>query len=271
MATRTLTRRRAAQTEYTPEQVEEDFAETTEEQEETPARGSRRGSRRALPAQRTAPVEDDEDGDEEETPRARARKAEPSDAPKASGGWGTYSKQKSESGDFPENLKITDEQVLIKFLEDEPFVVYKQHWIERTGKKSFTCLENGCPLCDDLGDRPRLQVSFNVVDLSSDPEIKIWTVGTRVAGQLKKFSQDKKTSPLSKEGLYWAVSKSGKGSDTTYSIVPTKERDLVEDWDIEPLSAAEVQEFEGNVYGPSVVQYQTKKQLREVADESLDD
>lgn len=267
-----ITRRRTAETNFQPEEQEEDFlAEGNDTEEETPARGSRRGARRAasIPAQRTAPVEDDED-DEEETPRARARKADVN-TPKASGGWGAYTKQKSESGDFPENLKITDEQVLVKFLDDEPFVVYRQHWIERAGKKSFNCLENGCPLCDDLGDRSRLQVCFNVVDLSGDPEVKIWTVGTRVAGQLKAFSQDKKTSPLNKEGLYWGVSKTGKGSKTTYTITPVKERDLAEDWDLEPLTADEVEEFEGQAYGPDTVQYQTKKQLREISDEILGD
>lgn len=213
---------------------------------------------------------DDDDDDDE--PRAK-RKSPAARPPSTAGkGWGSYNKQKSEGGDYAEQLKVTDEATLIKFLEDEPFVVYRQHWLERQGKRSFTCHGDGCVLCDDLGDKARLQACFNVVDLSDpdQPEVKVWTVGTRVAGSLKNFAADKKTSPLDRENLYWAVSKSGTGSKTQYTITPVKERDLAEDWEFEPLTSEEIEDLRKDAYNDTIVDVQTKKQLEEIVEEFTD-
>lgn len=275
---RTLTRRRTAKDTdaYTPADDEDEETTAQDEGDEDERPRARRGSRRSTgksSRRSRLHTEDDEDDDEEDAEKPRSSRKR-SEAPASGGkGWGSYNKQKSESGDFPENLKVTDEAILIKFLDDEPFYVYRQHWIERSGKKSFTCLSDNCPLCDELGDRPRLQVLFNVIDFTDadNPEVKVWTVGTRVAGALKNFAADKKTSPLNRENLYWSVSKSGKGSKTQYSINPVKERDLEEDWDIEPLTADDIEDFDGQAYDESIVQFQTRKQLREIVDEVLDE
>jgi hypothetical protein len=212
------------------------------------------------------------DEDEEDEPRTKRKSPAGRPLSTAGKGWGSYNKQKSEGGDYAEQLKVTDEAVLIKFLEDEPFVVYRQHWLERQGKRSFTCHGEGCVLCDDLGDKPRLQACFNVVDLTDpdNPEVKVWIVGTRVAGALKNFAADKKTAPLDRENLYWAVSKSGTGSKTQYTITPVKERDLAEDWDFEPLTSEEIEDFRKDAYDESIVDVQTRKQLEEIVEELAD-
>lgn len=66
--------------------------------------------------------------------------------------------------------------MLIKFLDDEPFITYYEHQLnELDGKQSFVCLGNDCPLCE-IGDDPRYRACFNVIDLSDpdDPKVAVW-------------------------------------------------------------------------------------------------
>jgi hypothetical protein len=184
-------------------------------------------------------------------------------------GWEGHAAVKSAAGDFPEDFKIENEAKLIKFLEDEPFASYRQHWVERQGKKSFTCIEENCPLCD-TGDRPSSKTCFNIVALSEGKPInKVLTVGVRLGEQLKGFATDRKTGPLTR--LYWGISKSGKGTKTSHSVVPVKERDLEEDWDTEPLDDGELDAFEEHLYGADVIQISSRKQLKEIASEISDE
>jgi hypothetical protein len=243
--------------------------ETDEEPEERPRR-----SRRSR----------DEDDDEEEEKPRRSRRARDEDddeeeeddeekprRPKGSvrKGWKGHQENKAKSSDFPEELKIEKDPTLVAFLEDEPFVSYRQHWVDNPPngirKKSWTCLEDDCPLCD-LGDRPRTLTSFNVLHISTggEPEVKILTLGNKAVGQLEGFASDPKTGPLSR--LFWAISKSGKGSSTAYNFRPVKERDLDEDWDvdIEDVEAA-IETADDKLYDESAVQVPTKRDLKEIA------
>jgi hypothetical protein len=268
---RTLTRRRtAAATEaYTPaddEQEEHGYAE--EEETERPARGSRRSRRESLhteeaPASRRSRRASEEDDEEDNEP-----------APKVGGkGWGSYEKTKSATSGFPENFKVTNEAVVVKILDEEPFLVFLQHWIERKGKRSWTCLESRCPLCDDAGDKPSQQIAFNVVDFTDpeDPVVKVWQFGPMVADILKNYSKDKKTAPINRDDLYFSVSKQSKNSKTTYYITPVKERDLLDDWDIDPLTEEDLEEFDSKAYDDSVLHVNTRNELKQIAREILND
>jgi hypothetical protein len=269
---RTLTRRRTARdTEaYSPADEPEDEQGYAEEEDEAPARGSRRGSRRSLNTEeadtsrrsRRAPARDeDDDEDDEPTPKVGGR------------GWGSYEKTKQASSGFPDNFKASNESVIVKFLDEEPFLVFLQHWIERSGKKSFTCLESKCPLCDDAGDKPSQQVSFNVIDFTDpdDPQIKVWQVGPMVADILKNFSKDKKTAPINRDDLYFSVRKETKNRKTNYYITPIKERDLLDDWDIEPLSEEDLEEFDAKAYDEDILQVTRRTELKGIVREILND
>lgn len=279
---RELTRRRRpiSDDKYDPTPDESGDIGNYEEDEAPRGRGSRRGA--AAPSGRRGRVhsEPEEGTEEDEAPRGRGRRSSNDDEdnkPKAKPGkgWGDFGKQASESSDFADNLKIEPGVTsLIKFIDDGPFAVYKQHWIERKGKKSFNCLgEGSCPLCDTLGDKPRLQAAFNVIEFpeEGDPKVVIWTVGVKVAKQLEGLAKESRTKPINRMDLYWAVSKSGKGSSTTYSIQAVKERDLEEDWETQPLTEDEFDEFDAKAYDESEIHYSSKATLREVADEALDD
>lgn len=208
--------------------------------------------------------DDDDDDDQPRRPKGSVRK-----------GWKGHQENKAKGGDFPEELKIDGNPTLVKFLEDEPFVSYRQHWVDNPPngirKKSWTCLEDDCPLCD-LGDRPRTLTSFNVLHISTGgtPENKILTLGNKAVGQLEGFASDDKTGPLTR--LYWAISKSGKNQSTAYNFRPVKERDLEEDWEVDPADLEDlIEEAEERLYDDSAVQVPTKKQMKEIAQGLVDD
>lgn len=231
-------------------------------------------------ARKYAPVDDvattpDDRRTEDSAPRG-GRRTQSTERPKATKpkvakGWDAADAAKG--GDFPDELEVTDTAILVHFLEDAPFAVYKQHWIERTGKRSWICLGDGCPLCEDIGDRPTAKILFNVVDFTDpdDPVNMLWTVGTRVATTLKNLNADKKVGPIDRDDVYFSVSKSGSGTKTVYVVTPVKARDVLEDWEIEPLSEEEIEDFTAQMYGDDVVEYHTKNQLTEIADELLGD
>jgi len=143
------------------------------------------------------------------------------------------------SSEFPTDFRFSDESTLVKFLEDEPFATYEQHWIERPkGKRSFVCIGDTCPLCDVLGDKPRGKFSFNVLVLSGETQgVQILTAAPLLVRQLRKINEDDRKGPLSKE--FWEVSRSGTGPTTVYTLNIVRGRDLTEEWKLNPDTVQE--------------------------------
>jgi hypothetical protein len=151
-------------------------------------------------------------------------------------GWGAAKKVASKAAkSYATDFRFEEDVQLIKFLSSEP-MCFSQHWVQRQGKKSFICPGTpACPLCR-AGNNAESKFAFSVVNLSADESedltVQMMTVGIRLVTQLGKLNEDPKTGPLDR--MYWAVSKSGQGAKTTYSIMPVKDRDLADDWDIDP-------------------------------------
>lgn len=156
-------------------------------------------------------------------------------------GWGAadaFLKPKKESGDYPTDFRFSDSPQLVRFLEDAPFNVYEQHWIEREGKKSFVCLGDECPLCTILGDKPRAKFAFNVLVLSDEePNVQILTAPPTLARQLRAANDDPRRGPLTK--FYWAISRQGSGPQTAYTLDRVKSADLAEEWELDPAVVEE--------------------------------
>lgn len=95
------------------------------------------------------------------------------------GGWQQVDALKSADSNYAQRLKVSEDVQVIKFIEDEPYAAWHQHWVERDGQKSFVCIreleERGCPICE-LGNRPSQRVAFNVVLLSvgASPSCARW-------------------------------------------------------------------------------------------------
>jgi hypothetical protein len=185
-------------------------------------------------------------------------------------GWAAAKKAvKAASKAFATDFRFEEDVQLIKFLSAEP-MSFSQHWVQRQGKKSFICLgDSSCPLCR-AGNKPEQKFAFSVVNLSSDddPTVSMMTVGLRLCGQLEKLDSDPKTGPLDR--LYWAVSKSGQGQKTSYSIQAVKDRDLAEDWDLDPQDVVAALKSLKPL-GPDAFRMSTVAELSEIAREIPED
>jgi hypothetical protein len=187
------------------------------------------------------------------------------------GGWGSVEAVKNSDSPFAQRMKVTEEPQIIKFLADEPYASWKQHWVERQGQKSFVCIsdfdEKGCPLCD-AGLRPSVRIAFNVALLipGEEPVLKSYEVGPRVIDQLKNFHNDPRTGPLSKH--YWAISKTGKGATTATAHQIVKERDL-EEWNMAGIDDAAFKVLVNKAYTPDIISIPTRKDLSAVANEDI--
>lgn len=176
-------------------------------------------------------------------------------------------KESASSGGYVTDFKFSEDVQLVKFMSSDPIAVYKQHWVQERkgqGRMSFTCAGAKCPLCVKVGHKPQQKVAFSIVNLSAEtPLPQLLSVGVRAAGQLDALNEGR-TGPLDKG--YWALSKSGTSTSTTYSFVPVKERDLAEDWDIDPEDATEVLDGIEPV-DDSAIRVDSLDQLNEIAAE----
>lgn len=166
---------------------------------------------------------------------------------------------------YPTDFRPSEEAQLIKFISNEP-MIFMQHWINRPGKKSFISIGEGDPLIE-VGSKPDQKFAFTVVNLQSeDPQPQLWVVGVRLCSQLEKFASNPKTGPLNRPDMYWEVSKSGSGTQTTYNLTPVKERDLAEDWDLDPVKVAALVSSIKPL-GPEALHTSTKSELAAIARE----
>lgn len=231
---------------------------------------------------RTKPVDEEHPGGTEEFAgrRTRATKEVPN---QVQSGWSS-DRRPVVKGDRPTQFKVPDdgEEVVIAFLQDSPFASFFQHWvkIEKGQRKPYKCLEtDDCPLCA-RGDRPKSQDWFNVAVIvnaeESDkgvelPHIALWYGTADPTEKIKDRADNKRYSPINRDGLYFAVSKrAGKNGFNTYSVDPVKEEEL-SDWGVEPLSDVARKELLENMYTADLVKVNTKTELQDVADTYFDD
>jgi len=212
---------------------------------------------RQLP--RTRPAENGEATDLDDTQPAE-------DQPSLSrgSGWDAVSRERASRSKGAHRLDIKDEEVLLKFLDAEPFGLYEQHWV---GQRSYTCIEgtDSCPLCA-IGYSTRYLVLFNVYDMKSG-ENKFWPAGPNAVREVEDLANNARYAPIDKPGLYFSIKRSKKDNGFfAFKVTPVKERDLAEDFPgIDPLTDEELKEATEHRFDESVIPYSTREQLAEVA------
>ena len=188
-------------------------------------------------------------------------------------GWAVGTRS-SASGPRVNTFKVTntDEEVLIRFLEPHAFAPIFQHWILGDGgkRRAYTCIVKECPLCA-RGDKAKSSDWFNVIDMSGEePELKVWYASPDPAKAIKARAENKRTSPINRDGLYFVVSKTeGKNGIAEYSLDPVR-ADELEDWGAKELTQEQLEAFANDAYDASLVQVKTKAELQQIAETHLD-
>jgi hypothetical protein len=182
-------------------------------------------------------------------------------------GWGAAAnalKPKEKSGDYPTDFRFTEQAQLVRFLQDEPFAVYEQHWVDRTeGRRSFVCLGDECPLCTIAGDKPRPKFAFNIIVLSDgEPNVQIMTAPPSFARQLQAANDDPRRGPLTK--FYWAIARTGSGNTTQYTLDRVRGTDLADEWE---LDAGDIDTFAATAisYDTTAVYVSPREDMLKVA------
>lgn len=189
------------------------------------------------------------------------------------GGWGSVDTVKQQDSPYAQRMKVTNEPQVVRFLQDEPYAAYRQHWInERQGQKSFTCIDNvheqGCPLCK-AGHRPSARFAFNVALLTEEgPVLRSYEVGPRDIDSLKNFHNHPTQGPLSKH--YWAISRTGSGPTSQRAHQMVRERDLEDDYPLlVALDVADLEELKEKMYDESIIPIPSRKTLATIVSEDL--
>lgn len=188
-----------------------------------------------------------------------------------------------------ERVTLGPDVQVMKFMEKLPYDVYRQHWVAAAPKrKSFMCLglEDGCPICAyDLdiaakkglkAVRPSLKTLWNVVVLSGDiPTVRKLEAGAILFDQILGWSEQDRTNPINKPGLYWGISrrkveKSGQDS-YVFAMEPIRDTMLelsIQDggWELTPLTAEELTDLEGKLFTEDDSQSDSYDDLVELID-----
>ncbi|GHB52606.1 hypothetical protein GCM10010331_45300 [Streptomyces xanthochromogenes] len=222
-------------------------------------------------------AQQDEGDDEAEERRHRKNAA----SKRGVAGWDEFETTSSSGGtDFEAKaalkLKVTEEQQLLKLLDSAPFDSMGLHYVKeiRTGKRSFRCGGEACPLCDDLDHYARKLAYFNVAVFNEDTnawENRVWEVGVKVGRKLKAINDDKKRGPLDKPSLYVAISKTGMKTATEYHLETVKGRDLDEDWDVDEIDDQTYKSLTEKLYTEQWEHFSTPQELKRVVKRLLDD
>jgi hypothetical protein len=223
---------------------------------------------RQLSRQRPALAEQEQ----EEVPAATNGHKEELSASVGSG-WGTLKEQRAKkAAGSVHRLQVKDKEVMLHFLQEEPFAVYQQHWV---GQRSYSCPDTpesptDCPLCD-AGYDSRTLALFNVVEINSGENL-FWEAGPNAAKAVLDASEKHISSPINREDLYFAVNRDKQSNGFfAFTLTPVKQRDLTEDYGLEPLTPVELAEAYASLFDQAVIPYHSPRDLRAVADSDGDD
>jgi hypothetical protein len=227
--------------------------------------GADRSSRRNGSASRSRPDNERDERRESRPPsrdRERGRNRDEDRTASRGAGWDTLREQRAKkAAGNAHRLQVKDKEVIVKFLDAEPFAVYEQHWV---GQRSYTCPEEGCPLCDGGYDTRTLAL-FNVINMVTC-ENMYWEAGPQAGKRILAASEKKSSSPINREDLYFAINRKKQSNGFfDYEMDAIKERDLEPDYGIDPLNQDELETSLEHLFDDSVIPVTSKRDLIDVA------
>lgn len=221
----------------------------------------------------TAPAEDYDETDsvdmtKDEPQEAAPRRVRRSDGPIKSG-WGSPTPKRRETVKAP-YFSIDSKKKIIKILDESPAVRYQQHWVV-SAKKFYTCIADSendilCPLCE-VGHNPSRKFMMNVVDMENPDTVTTWSFGPQVAQLLQEHGEDKPKFPIDGDETYFKVWRVKGANDRWENRLEfVKGKDLMDDYDIVPLTEKELDTLSETLYGEETIFIPSEKMLRDVAD-----
>ena len=220
--------------------------------------------------------DDDEEATEQQSSRRKgASGIKPSEFLR--GGFTGAQETMDSTSSFAQAFKPEEKAMVIKFLDDEPYVSYRRHWVDRVGAdrqkitRSYTCLRSfkkECPLCE-AGDRAQAVAAFNIAIVGDDGvvSLKSWDVGPKIFNILKGYANDPKIAPLTRG--YFLVSRTGKKGSVNHQVIPVKPSALEEDYDIPAPSKSDLDALEK--YDADIIDVPAMKTMQEIAAEIADE
>lgn len=189
-------------------------------------------------------------------------------------GWARRLRPRSSNGAQLPRFTVPDdgEELIVKFLDDAPFAPIYQHWFQTSeGRRAFTCAGlDDCPMCA-RGNRPKAADYFNIVVLGEKAELNVWIASPDPSAAIEERADSKRTSPINKPGLYFAVSKKkGTNGFFSYTLDVVKEDELHEEWGVEPLTSQQLSQFEKQKFDSSAVRLHTISELTEASKKYID-
>ena len=160
-------------------------------------------------------------------------------------GWDAAIAAVKSDREFASEFKCLEEPQVIKFLDQTgPFAVYKQHFLNKPGKRSYIWDGSGAndPLQTLTGSRPEDKRAFTLANLSESPvkrQMLVASVRLFKTLHASHFSAQGPLQGTEERPMYWALSRTGKMQTTVYHLTPIKQRDLMEDYGIDPVVAEE--------------------------------
>jgi hypothetical protein len=188
-------------------------------------------------------------------------------------GWSAAQESMDATSPYAASFRPAVGTQIIKILEPAPYASYRRHWIQRVGgMRAYTCMESygrPCPLCDV--DKPSHVAAFNIAVAGDGGEavLKSWDCAVRLTQTLKSFAGDSKIGPLNKPGLYFAVSKTEtqQRQQSQTLVSPVRERDLMEDYGVPPITEAQMERLMAKRYTNAIVQKPDPQELSDIAHE----
>lgn len=193
----------------------------------------------------------------------------------ASSGWEAFQKKREESRTNSEflNLKYdawkpNEEETLVKFLDDEPFIVFFDVWVPAKNR-GYSTLNAENPLTEELELPPRPQVLFNILLMEDEKwNLKALRATTMLAELVQKMANHKRHGPLTKH--YWEMSATGTKKNYQPTMNVVKESDLESDWGVEALSDEDIEGFEEKKFTPDMVYLYDDDDLEEIVSELME-
>lgn len=210
--------------------------------------------------------DDDEEDDDEED----AANADDIFLP----GWDGQRAAATRTGSFTDSIidlkKSGDDGAVIVFLEDEPFASYNEHWLEGKGKqRSYVCIGESCPLCKHLSDANLTQVTmFNIGVVTTNKPINMILRGRKRLSEAVARANNSPKGPLTNG--YWHIRQTGVKQNTNFEISHVKERDLGEDFGLDPITDDEFDRLEEKKFTRKVLRVPKRSELMQVVEDYLD-